>query len=109
MSELNSNSLHLDTLYKLPLPNEIICLISSYDRILSIKKLKKTDDRYILLKKIHKPWHAPAFSNINFTNLSYLYIFYGEKDESMTQITYTYYSHNFLQNDPLINYRFIRE
>lgn len=43
----------MDTLLQvLPLPKEIIDVIASYDRILSINPISKTDCRYEILKTI---------------------------------------------------------
>lgn len=41
-----------DIIKILPLPLEIVYKIASYDRILAIKKLPKTDERYNLLRTI---------------------------------------------------------
>ena len=39
----------MDLLSILPFPNEIICIIFSYDRVSCIKKIAKTDYRYTML------------------------------------------------------------
>jgi energy-coupling factor transporter ATP-binding protein EcfA2 len=44
----------MDVLESLPLPLEIIRLIASYDRWLSVKKLLKSDGRFDIVKNIPK-------------------------------------------------------
>lgn len=44
----------MDVIIQLPLPLEIVYLIASYDRVLSIRKIPKNDERYSILQKIPK-------------------------------------------------------
>uniref|UniRef100_A0A6C0HTP1 Uncharacterized protein n=1 Tax=viral metagenome TaxID=1070528 RepID=A0A6C0HTP1_9ZZZZ len=44
----------MDVIIQLPIPIEIVYLIASYDRILSIRKIPKNDERYSILQKIPK-------------------------------------------------------
>lgn len=56
----------MDDLIKLlPLPKEIIYIIASYDRVLSIKRISKTDPRYKMLYLI--PPKRTTFYNKNET------------------------------------------
>ena len=43
----------MDVLYEiLPLPEHVIRVIATYDRILSVKSISKTDERYAILQSI---------------------------------------------------------
>jgi len=43
----------MDVLYEiLPLPEDVIRVIATYDRILSVKPISKTDERYAILQTI---------------------------------------------------------
>jgi hypothetical protein len=74
----------MDILKLLPLPLELIDIIASYDRQLSVKKLKKMDCRYTLLNTIPKKSITHLANNkkgyqINFTNRNHkLVVIYTE-------------------------------
>lgn len=66
----------MDVLYEiLPLPEDVIRVIATYDRKLSVKSISKTDERYTILQLIppkYPTYHTSGILNgwiIHFTNV----------------------------------------
>ena len=105
-----------DMLKKLPLPPEIIWLIASYDRALSVKKLQKTDRRYTMLRTI-QPFHysyvlfsdyCHSYSYLHFKNSSKMYVYCITENNRLHKILYMYSSHRFEQNDDVLKHCYVR-
>ena len=88
----------MEVLKKLPLPEELVVEIASYDRVLSVKKIPRTDERYEILRENIAPrdyeiidaheWDCVVdFKNINF-------IFHIISSSRSHKLYYNFYNTN---------------
>ena len=104
-------------LNKLLLPPEIIVLIASYDRVLSVKKLPKTDIRYTMLHTVQPfrysyLWFSNcchSYSYLHFKNSSKMYVYFIiTENNQLLKILYMYSSHHFVQNENVLDHCYVR-